>query len=470
MANIQYYTNVIWDDNIREVGTDESGLAIDAIAITAGAPAATTRQWIPGALVQNRVDGELYRNAGSTTSPSWVVVGSGGGGAFTGITGTPTEVAYFDLAGNGTSDDEFVRDPVTHEGIMGFQTYATGTITDGYNQYVDWRADNQGTIGNSITLLFDGTDDTNTVLAAWNAANPSNTASVVAGTGNFTPTAATVEFEGGGYSGYTNTHTLLTQPIQFSGSQWTDTALKSNISGLLNGGDGVPVPFMGAFDFATSDQSVLQVFTDQIQAQSNNGVTNDQAILELDPYNRVRLLFDPGDASGESGIDAFYHTLRLRNMGEFWDWPTADGTLGQALVTDGSGHLSFGTPTGASALTSKYIGFGDTSNLLNGVGWFQYDSQYYSFTQTNPDNESLIAWGSPTWTGLAPGDAIFDTTSYKSNRYGGHLIITVSSPTQFDWSFGGSYGQTIGSGTGVMIMTTPQQLLDSNGSEIISIS
>lgn len=129
MANIQYYSNVIWDDNIREVGTDESGLAIDAIAITAGAPAATTRQWIPGALVQNRVDGELYRNAGSTTSPSWVVVGSGGGGAFTGITGTPTEVAYFDASGNGTSDNKFTRNPTTLETSI---FAGSGTVLNGF--------------------------------------------------------------------------------------------------------------------------------------------------------------------------------------------------------------------------------------------------------------------------------------------------------------------------------------------------
>lgn len=35
--------------------------------------------------------------------------GTGGGGAFTSITGTPTEVAYFDALGNGTSDSLFTR-------------------------------------------------------------------------------------------------------------------------------------------------------------------------------------------------------------------------------------------------------------------------------------------------------------------------------------------------------------------------
>jgi hypothetical protein len=43
------------------------------------------------------------------------------------------------------------------------------------------RAINAGTAGNSITLAFDGVDDIDTVLAAWNAANTSNTAEIVSG-------------------------------------------------------------------------------------------------------------------------------------------------------------------------------------------------------------------------------------------------------------------------------------------------
>ncbi len=38
-----------------------------------------------------------------------------GGGPFSSITGTPTEVAYFDALGNGTSDDGFTRNPTTLE-------------------------------------------------------------------------------------------------------------------------------------------------------------------------------------------------------------------------------------------------------------------------------------------------------------------------------------------------------------------
>ena len=49
------------------------------------------------------------------------------------------------------------------------------------------RANTAGTAGNSITLTFDGVDDIDTVLAAWNAANTSNTADLVSGDGAQVP-------------------------------------------------------------------------------------------------------------------------------------------------------------------------------------------------------------------------------------------------------------------------------------------
>jgi hypothetical protein len=57
----------------------------------------------------------------------------------------------------------------------------------GMSQNVTIFANNLGTTGNSITLSFDGTDDIDTVLAAWNAANTSNTATLSAGDGTQVP-------------------------------------------------------------------------------------------------------------------------------------------------------------------------------------------------------------------------------------------------------------------------------------------
>lgn len=75
-----------------------------------------------------------------------------GGGAFSSITGTPTEVAYFDLAGNGTSDSLFTRNPNTKETFIGL----TGTDLAS-NLHIT-------PTGNTLTWDADTTDDISTSI------------------------------------------------------------------------------------------------------------------------------------------------------------------------------------------------------------------------------------------------------------------------------------------------------------------
>jgi hypothetical protein len=56
-----------------------------------------------------------------------------------------------------------------------------------FSEEVTITADTAGTAGNSITLTFDGVDDVDTVLDAWNAANPSNQATKTSGDGAQVP-------------------------------------------------------------------------------------------------------------------------------------------------------------------------------------------------------------------------------------------------------------------------------------------
>jgi hypothetical protein len=55
-----------------------------------------------------------------------------------------------------------------------FEGQVAGMTTD-----VIIEADSAGVVGNSIVLDFDGLDDIDTVLAAWNLANPANTATLI---------------------------------------------------------------------------------------------------------------------------------------------------------------------------------------------------------------------------------------------------------------------------------------------------
>jgi hypothetical protein len=56
-----------------------------------------------------------------------------------------------------------------------------------FSEEVTITANTAGTAGNNITLTFDGVDDVDTVLAAWNAANPSNQATLDSGDGAQVP-------------------------------------------------------------------------------------------------------------------------------------------------------------------------------------------------------------------------------------------------------------------------------------------
>jgi hypothetical protein len=84
MAQIEYKTVVSWDVALVDVGFADSsvssglkGLAINAIKITTGAPQANNGYFIPGALIQNSVDGTLYINSGTTAAAIWSLVDTG---------------------------------------------------------------------------------------------------------------------------------------------------------------------------------------------------------------------------------------------------------------------------------------------------------------------------------------------------------------------------------------------------------
>jgi len=54
---------------------------------------------------------------------------------------------------------------------------ADGVFASVIYEGVTFTADTIGVVGNAISLTFDGIDDVDTVVAAWNGANPGNTAS-----------------------------------------------------------------------------------------------------------------------------------------------------------------------------------------------------------------------------------------------------------------------------------------------------
>lgn len=58
---------------------------------------------------------------------------------------------------------------------------------ESFSEKVTITANTAGVAGNNITLTFDGVDDVDTALASWNAANPSNQATLIIGDGGQVP-------------------------------------------------------------------------------------------------------------------------------------------------------------------------------------------------------------------------------------------------------------------------------------------
>lgn len=71
-----------------------------------------------------------------------------------------------------------------------------GVAATGTHEGVTFTADEEGTAGNAIELVFNGVDDIDTVVDAWNTANPGNPVSHD-GTGTDVLGATTLQLSGG---------------------------------------------------------------------------------------------------------------------------------------------------------------------------------------------------------------------------------------------------------------------------------
>lgn len=96
---MNYSIVVPWDVNVRDVWFLDTqgpmvtlglaGLAAEGKYVVTGAPTATAGHWAPGAIVTNLVDGTNYEMTGTTASPAWTILATGGSG-ITALTGDVT--------------------------------------------------------------------------------------------------------------------------------------------------------------------------------------------------------------------------------------------------------------------------------------------------------------------------------------------------------------------------------------------
>lgn len=142
-------------------------------------------------------DQVLYYWNGTT----WLPLNSGGGSMIIGgpITGgNPTEILYTDLSGNLGSDSQATRESSnTKQTQIESNVYAQLILNDGVTESLI-QADNVNT---PFSLTFDGIIDVNQAILDWNTANPTDTVTLISGTGAEIIPVGTYSAVGAGTSG-----------------------------------------------------------------------------------------------------------------------------------------------------------------------------------------------------------------------------------------------------------------------------
>ena len=80
--SVQYQTVVPFDVNLRDAEFTDTdtlpaalqGLVIRGVYITDGAPTVVAGKYLVGAEIINAIDGETYKNVGTTAVPSFAII------------------------------------------------------------------------------------------------------------------------------------------------------------------------------------------------------------------------------------------------------------------------------------------------------------------------------------------------------------------------------------------------------------
>jgi len=311
----------------------------------------------------------------------------------TSLTGTPTEVVYFDASGNPTSDSLFTSNATTKARV------AARTTTQ-----IETPVQFDGTGANDLTydasgittvepISFEVTvtvgDPTSPNKFSWTDSNGGSGSNITILPGLAQTLSNGVDITFASATGH-DTNDIFS----FSITPSTTTGFYTNddVIGFGYPGSGVKtVATDGAYNFngvLNIDSGLIsgQVYSDALgdyftAVASGKGYYSIQ-VSDIVAGNQVQAQFRDGIVrfavnDGTSG------TLQLDSAGllinDAWRLPTEDALVaGYALLSDASGQSYWGSAVGTPALNEYYIGFGSGSNLLTGSSSFTFDGAVVS--------------------------------------------------------------------------------------------
>jgi hypothetical protein len=194
----------------------------------------------------------------------------------------------------------------------------TGIINPAIGFSLEIVADNQGTIGNSISIIPNGIDTLEQLVINWNAANPTNTATITyfLGSGYVPDVIESYALSGGTVVDVIALNAVLgTYPPQ--------PLLYQNIPSLN---------FERLISFDTSlfmkDEEDTKRST--ININSSQGITLDTKDTSVNEDNYIDIRYSSGISFGSNISPSYTYTF-----------PMADGLIGQSFVNDGGNNINW---------------------------------------------------------------------------------------------------------------------------------
>ena len=336
-------------------------------------------------------------------------IGTGGGPVvFTGVTGTPTEIAYFDLAGNGYSDALATRDPITNETYIGYRT-SGGDFSNALK------------LGNFIgSFITDGTG-----FERHDAVNDNFTFSAAI---DGTPISATTNTLLQGYADLTNgvfatgTYNADGAALDYSNNGVYGSIQINNTEASINYGDGTT--FGASTIYNTS--GIQTTYTNQSTNRQTQFVVNDGFVAGGDRFGSGNdMTFNLDDNTQQFYVKGLKHG---GNLGDMLNLNAQFGTMRMGDVTNISSHVKIGVDNSnatayidglaspAPNWTPSTLSDGFTGTGLNDM---KYDSTV-TYTGSYPNtytatiatiNSVYIPFTSITTPGFTVGDTVTDGAS-----------------------------------------------------------
>lgn len=237
--------------------------------------------------------------------------------------------------------------------------------SDGGNVLYYILADNNGSAGNNINLTFDGASSINTVLAAWNSAHPTNTATIITGDGSLVPDSSeviTLAYGADGIDPVFNQNLNTFNNIKFNSALINLAAADSNspnnklqstsltILGNDAGGGQVPTTVIKGAVFLGKSDGSIGMLTNTNNAWGPNVFEFAGVNYNISQYNNIYFTagFFPQlwlSTSGNVGIRTAYPNERLTVSGNI----SATGTVytnGDIEITDSTKGIILRSPNG----------------------------------------------------------------------------------------------------------------------------